>query len=474
MRELNATLLNEGQDAATLKDILAELEKVQSEAFKDYQRRQTQARALLPDLKPDSPILALAQELNEQADRLGLPDVPVTLIQAADAAAVEAHALYQEAQKELDTIAAKIRAQAAAIHTVLATLDQNLRGSAWFQAGKDSKSAYDALLGTQPTAFEPARLTKLNQDRAQLETRLARHKGTKEEITRLQTAATDQLAAVRAARKAISTARESFVAEHNAKDSRKKRNLLKLTLAPMGAEASPVVDSLREAMGVDGDKFSASIGGEEGARVNSLLQVFQGVSDREAGVAAVRQRILELIDSADNETGFGDLQNNLRRQLSTNPSRREAIETWFPEDYLKLEYRTADSTAWKSISQGSIGQQTAAVLSFLLSFGKEPLVLDQPEDDLDTRMIMSLIVEQVRTMKEHRQIIIVTHNPNIVVHGDADMVHAMIDDGGRVKRDETASGGLQEKATRQFICDVMEGGAIAFRKRFDRMGREES
>jgi predicted ATPase len=469
IRELNATLVNEAQDSASLKDILSELAKVQSEAVKDYQRRQAQARALLPNLKPDSPSLSLAQELNDQADRLGLPDLPPTLIQAGDAGSTEAQALYQEAQKQLDAIAAQIRAQAAAIQTVLTTLDQNLRSSGWFQACKDSKAAYDALLGTQTTAFDPARLTKLNQDRAQLETRLARHKGTKEEINRLQTSATEQLAAVQAARKAISAARESFVAIHNAMGT-----LLKLTLDSMGAEIAHVERTLREAIGVDADKFSPAIGVSEGARADSLLRVFQGAGGKEAGARAVRQRILALIDSPENETGFGDLQNNLRRQLGTNPSRREAIETWFPEDHLKLEYRTAESTAWKSISQGSIGQQTGAVLSFLLSFGNEPLVLDQPEDDLDTRMIMSLIVEQVRTMKEHRQIIIVTHNPNIVVHGDADLVHAMIDDRGQVKRDEAASGGLQEEATRQFICDVMEGGSIAFRKRFDRMGREET
>ncbi|MCX6855630.1 MAG: hypothetical protein NTV80_12090 [Verrucomicrobia bacterium] len=469
IRELNATLANEAQDAASLKDTLAELEKIQSDAVKDYQLRQAQDRALFPNLKPDSPSLAIAQELNDQADRLGLPDLPGTLIQASDAAAVEAHVIYQEAQTELDAIAAQIRTQAAAIQTVLSTLDQKLRGSAWFQACKDSKTAYDALLGTQPTAFDPARLTKLNQDRSQLETRLARHKGTKEEITRLQTSATEQLEAVHAARKAISAARESFVSTHNAKGNSDKPNLLKLTVAPMGAEASQVVRSLRNALGVDAG-FSEAIE----TRADSLLKIFQRTADREAGAAAVRQRILELIDSPEKEQGFADLQNNLRRQLVTNPSRREAIETWFPEDHLKLEYRTAESSDWKSISQGSIGQQTAAVLSFLLSFGKEPLVLDQPEDDLDTRMIMSLIVEQVRTMKEHRQIIIITHNPNIVVHGDADLVHAMIDREGQVKRDEAASGGLQEKATRQFICDVMEGGVIAFRKRFDRMGREET
>jgi len=469
IRELTTTLANEAQDTASLKDIVSELEKIQSDAVKEYQRRQAQARALFPNLKPDSQQLILAQELNEQADRLGLPDLPAVTIPVTDTEVIAAHALYQNAQQELDSIASQIRAQATAIQTVLTTLDQTLRSSVWFQACKDSKTAYDALLGEQTTAFDPARLNKLNQDRTQLETRLAKHQGTRDEIALHEASATQQLAAVHTARKAISTSRESFVTTHNAKGT-----LLRLTLVPLGAEAGSVERSLRDSIGVDAEKFSPSIGLSEGAREDSLLRVFQIAATREAGAALVRQRLLALMDSTENEPGFADLQNNLRRQLSTNPSRREAIEAWFPADHLKLEYRTTESGSWKSISQGSIGQQTAAVLSFLLSFGDEPLVLDQPEDDLDTRMIMSLIVEQVRTMKEHRQIIIVTHNPNIVVHGDADLVHAMEDVNGQVTRNPDASGGLQEKATRQFICDVMEGGAIAFRKRFDRMGREET
>ena len=468
IRELNATLANEAQDAATLKDILTELEKVQSDAVKEYQLRQAQARALLPNLKPDSPLLVLAQELNEQAGRLDLPDLPAAPPPTTDHALVEAHTLYHTAQTELGVIADQIRTQASAIKTVLTTLDQSLRDSAWFQACKDAKVAYDTVLGTHTAAIDPARLTKLSIDRAQLEERLAKHTGTKDEITRLQTSATEQLVAVHDARTAISVARESFVATHNAKGT-----LLRLTLATMDAEVSHIERSLREAMGVESDKFSASIGVSEGARADSLLSIFRQATNRRTGAITVRQRILSLIDATDNEPGFADLQNNLRRQLINNPSRREAIETWFPDDHLKLEYRTTESTDWKSISQGSIGQQTAAVLSFLLSFGKEPLVLDQPEDDLDTRMIMSLIVEQVRRMKEHRQIMIVTHNPNIVVHGDADLVHAMVDESGQVRRDAAASGGLQDKATRKFICDIMEGGSIAFRKRFDRMGREE-
>jgi len=59
-----------------------------------------------------------------------------------------------------------------------------------------------------------------------------------------------------------------------------------------------------------------------------------------------------------------------------------------------------------------------------------------------------------------------------VVHGDAELVHAMEVRGGQVRRLDDASGGLQEEATRRFICDVMEGGADAFRKRFERMSAD--
>ena len=74
------------------------------------------------------------------------------------------------------------------------------------------------------------------------------------------------------------------------------------------------------------------------------------------------------------------------------------------------------------IEQGSPGQKTAALLAFILSYGDEPLLLDQPEDDLDNELIYDLIVQQLRKTKGKRQVIVVTHNANIVVNGDAEMV----------------------------------------------------
>jgi len=110
------------------------------------------------------------------------------------------------------------------------------------------------------------------------------------------------------------------------------------------------------------------------------------------------------------------------------------------------------------------------MLAFLLAHGEEPLILDQPEDDLDNHLIYDLVVRQIRENKLRRQIIVVTHNPNIVVNGDAEMLHALDFAGGQCR--VAQSGSLQEKAMREEVCRVMEGGREAFERRYRRLGRE--
>ncbi|HEN8434937.1 TPA: AAA family ATPase, partial [Enterococcus faecium] len=63
-----------------------------------------------------------------------------------------------------------------------------------------------------------------------------------------------------------------------------------------------------------------------------------------------------------------------------------------------------------SLSNASAGQKTSAILSMILAYGNSPLILDQPEDDLDSQLINNLIVRSIITKKENRQILIVTHN----------------------------------------------------------------
>lgn len=129
---------------------------------------------------------------------------------------------------------------------------------------------------------------------------------------------------------------------------------------------------------------------------------------------------------------------------------------------------TATPAAWQPISQGSAGQRNAAILAFLLSYGEEPLVIDQPENDLDNALITDLVVQQLREIRKRRQLIIVTHNPNIVVNADADLVISLSFSGGQIAISEI--GGLQEQRVRDEICRIVEGGREAFESRYARIG----
>lgn len=136
-----------------------------------------------------------------------------------------------------------------------------------------------------------------------------------------------------------------------------------------------------------------------------------------------------------------------------------------PED--KLQIKIIDENGEIDINEGSPGQKSAAILAFILNSGENPLIIDQPEDDLDNSLIYSLVVKSIRRMKSKRQIIIVTHNPNIPVLGDAEGIIILErNNQGKVTfRKNKKAGCIEEKLIREGICEIMEGGEDAFRKR---------
>ena len=153
----------------------------------------------------------------------------------------------------------------------------------------------------------------------------------------------------------------------------------------------------------------------------------------------------------------------LIRELT--PSQLDAIDLLYPEDQIEMKYKGRDGN-FKSLSVASAGQKTTAILTFILSFGDVPLILDQPEDDLDNRLVYDLIVDKIRQIKETRQVIIVTHNANIPVNGDAEYVVSLSSDSHNLKIQ--AEGTVESDLVKSEICEVMEGGVEAFRTRAKR------
>ena len=112
----------------------------------------------------------------------------------------------------------------------------------------------------------------------------------------------------------------------------------------------------------------------------------------------------------------------------------------------------------------SLGQQQSVLLALMLcSSGNHPLIVDQPEDNLDGEFIYSTIVPVLRRAKERRQIIVVTHNANIAVLGDAELLVVL--KSGNEKASVISRGSIDHGATRDEACKVLEGAREAFQRR---------
>ena len=121
---------------------------------------------------------------------------------------------------------------------------------------------------------------------------------------------------------------------------------------------------------------------------------------------------------------------------------------------------------YKDVRQVSLGQKVVAMLDFILSYGtyigdNRPLLLDQPEDNLDNQYIYKNLVQQLREVKSSRQIIIATHSATVVTNAMTDQVCVMLSDGehGWIEK----SGYPSEPAIKKHIINYLEGGTDSFK-----------
>ena len=176
----------------------------------------------------------------------------------------------------------------------------------------------------------------------------------------------------------------------------------------------------------------------------------------------------------------GGTINTVKNRL-TKDAVAKLLENYFYLDF-KIFYKN------DSLDKMSPGKKGLVLLQLLinLSDGEWPILLDQPEDDLDNRSVYDDLVAFLKNKKLQRQIIIVTHNPNLVVGADAEETVVSNQSGQEVGRDnkkfrfEYISGALENtfelppthqsailyrKGIRQHVCEILEGGQEAFQKR---------
>ena len=155
----------------------------------------------------------------------------------------------------------------------------------------------------------------------------------------------------------------------------------------------------------------------------------------------------------------------LLNHIKEHPKEWEELRCSRVQDSVDMKLYRTDGSPAGSIAKGSLsdGQRNTAALALLLTQEGGPLIIDQPEDELDSNFVFNELIPLLRKVKSQRQIIMATHNANLPVNGDAELVYALEARGS--KGEVRTHGGLDQDAVTQAVLDIMEGTEEAFRRR---------
>lgn len=230
------------------------------------------------------------------------------------------------------------------------------------------------------------------------------------------------------------------------------------------------------------DRFKSAITGSNvrAAKIDGFLKEIAGAAEPlEAWEEALDELEAIILTRDDPGSGPTILKTSLKSFRSEDVEKMASLLS--PEAILELrllpmddhptfEYQTKHGE-YIAFGDASAGQQATALVRVLLNQAGPPLIIDQPEEDLDSQVVLE-IVDQIWRAKQRRQLVFSSHNANLVVNGDAELVvccdyrAAGDQSGARIK----ASGAIDIPMVRKEITNVMEGGEKAFRLRKEKYG----
>ena len=218
-----------------------------------------------------------------------------------------------------------------------------------------------------------------------------------------------------------------------------------------------------------------------GLKINFLDYIDKGKTGHFYGNNEAHKRFDEFIkelDPNDKETFLikldeiteyleysGGKKQNPFSQIRSSKELQDLFDYLYGLEFLNEKYDL--KFAGKDIQQLSPGERGAALVVFYLLLDKDekPLIIDQPEDNLDNQSVFEILVPFIKQAKKYRQLIIVTHNPNLAVVADAEqIIHVDIDKENNY-RFSTVQNGIENEKINEKIVNVLEGTMPAFEKR---------
>lgn len=255
-----------------------------------------------------------------------------------------------------------------------------------------------------------------------------------------------------------------------------------------------LMNSIASILRIQHDRIALSASFELKPALESNLN--ESISLRSSAMIELIRQILTQFKSKSKEEIKNCLIDLIRKSLMNEITLKNGYNTQsfisniLSNNWFELKYNVDYES--DSLLDMSPGKRSFVVLKLLLDFSEKkcPILIDQPEDNLDNRAIYSDLVKYIREKKKERQIIIVTHNPNIVVGADSEEVIVANQNGKNAPNDKGIKfqyifGSLEQSAPRkddskipilyrcgirEHVCDILEGGENAFRDRENKYG----
>ncbi|MBQ8706577.1 MAG: AAA family ATPase [Succinivibrionaceae bacterium] len=407
----------------------------------------------------------ISAKLNEVANNgPDLPDFPETIFDH-DNARNEIAAIYDRYKKKFDSAKNAILNLANDFEKSGNEFQQAIKFSQWRKELEQNQNDYRNLISSQNSGTQPPDLALFNESirrRSLLSQKFKELEHKKHRIPAIDSEIeliSDSLIELRSE---LFSKRKNFI-----ENIIKNNKYVRMNLIPFGNFSSAESD-YRSILNIDNLSYKDEILNKDEDPCSGLLAELASCAadDRNTVLKAVENLKRRTIDIAKGNTDCGrTFAKRLKSIFEDQPECIDRLLSWWPDDLLVMKYRVSEQDdIYNDISRGSAGQKASAILAFLLGYGDCPLILDQPEDDLDNALVYDLVVRQILEIKSERQIICATHNPNIVVNGDSELVTVLEFRNGEIR--VLQSGALDAPEIKGAVCAIMEGGTEAFVQRY--------
>ena len=448
-KELEAKIAQRDRYSGLLQDVSRQIDEIEKSGHKavlqNYRQRRRQ-RSIMDDLERQwERMTARLREAREEIGPVPLEEQPFSQHDDMLQAIVAANKEWEEIDRQLGALIEKS-------HNIVSNWRSAKENAEWMKALRDDIDTYAQLRAQlQQQGIDPEKYPLLLQQQAAYKQEFEQIDEYAKSLEELERRKKQALIALEQRRNQLTERRKSFLTSILEDNS-----TVAIKLKPLGQSWEGIEAFIRKILHCD-DHFYRDF--------EELKRAYED-QDKNIAIQSLKERLLNIRNGADGNVRDQRFANHIKQLSQESISE---LMCWFPQDSLEI-YAIDAKGKKRSIQQGSPGQKTAALLAFILSYGEDPLLLDQPEDDLDNELIYELIVKHLRETKSQRQIIVVTHNANIVVNGDAEMVLPLTVENGRSFISVPA--GIQNRNTRRKICDILEGGEQAFEQRYKRIHLE--